>query len=65
MNTLKLFFGPTPRAARDTYKAWWDQQTGIEIVGTPTVEQGDGGWKYNGDEGERNGASPTQRSDLH
>lgn len=45
MNSLKLFFGPTPKAARDTYKKWWDEQQGIEIVGTPTVELDDGRWK--------------------
>lgn len=45
MNTLRLFFGSTPQAARDAYKAWWDQQAEIEVVGTPTVEQEDGGWK--------------------
>jgi hypothetical protein len=45
MNTLKLFFGGTPEQARAAYKAWWDQQQGIEIAGTPTLEQEGTGWK--------------------
>jgi hypothetical protein len=45
MNTLKIFVGGTPDEARNSYKAWWDQQKGLEIVGTPVIEPAGTGWK--------------------
>ncbi|HEY5412325.1 MAG TPA: hypothetical protein VIJ94_16520 [Caulobacteraceae bacterium] len=45
MNTLKIFPGGTPKDARDAYKAWWDQQRGIELVETPVIEAAGAGFK--------------------
>jgi hypothetical protein len=45
VNTLKIFSGGTPQDARDKYKAWWDQQRGIEAVETPKTEKAGTGWK--------------------
>ena len=45
VNTLKLFAGGTPEEARNAYRAWWEQQCGMEIVGKPVIEPAGAGWK--------------------
>lgn len=45
MNTLKIFPGGTPEEVYAAYKAWWEQQTDIELVARPTCERDGKGWK--------------------
>jgi len=42
---IKIFPGGSPEQIRADYKAWWEQQRGIEIIGTPIIEPAVKGWK--------------------
>ena len=42
---IKIFPGGSPEQVRTDYKAWWQQQRGIEVIGTPTIEPAGNGWK--------------------
>lgn len=43
-NHMKVFFGGSPDVARDSYKAWWDQQKNIRLLREPAVYQAGSGW---------------------
>lgn len=42
--TVKIFPGGTPEQAEAAYKAWWNQQQGIELLAKPELRQAGTGW---------------------